>query len=504
MSSPNGTAGEWIQDGLVWQQGGLLYFSRRYLAQKHSAVVNPNLWARWVGQPCSDLDPSLNGGRLRSLTVRSQDGRPGKKELLVYAQPDVNQVIRRRTDMKAREADPAQRGEWLDDNLFQLTRDVPEMGFKAGEVLCRDDKLATDAGVSDMTPVYWRRHAHPNLDPAVNGGRLRWLDVPKQHRSRGGRSTVPVSSRSDWKTIMAARIGQQQTGNALPRGRTAAEVAQHFGLNYDDKGQRIGLSFVLRKLRDEFPAAAQQTRRWDDVHNQSREVWHYDLAAIRKWLGKRTIHAVAAELRRVETPRVKGRRDRRLRKAVAFLQFVLTQGRWGPRAFQHFLSHPLAGVELTPCEGVPPPVVKQWAKEAGVAKQLWDAKKTLPIVTVREGLPKGQSLWRLTEPVVIPEAVAAATTEQNAPAASVSGTEAPRKAVAARATGGRPPDERTQAIHRFCYEKYVTDGKGASTVMAMANKQFGANTIKDNSVVRLYARRYAAKHKLPRRAERGT
>src|SRR5262249_17499182 len=47
--------------------------------------------------------------------------------------------------------------------------------------------------------------------------------------------------------------------------------------------------------------------------------------------------------------------------------------------------------------------------------------------------------------------------------------------------GGRPSDERTQEIMKFCYERYVTEDKGATTVKLEANRLFGATTIKEDS-----------------------
>jgi hypothetical protein len=63
-------------------------------------------------------------------------------------------------------------------------------------------------------------------------------------------------------------------------------------------------------------------------------------------------------------------------------------------------------------------------------------------------------------------------------------------------TGGRPSDSRTQALYKFCYRHYVTEDKGAATVMVLANKLFGDDTIEEEATVRQCARRYASKHGL--------
>jgi hypothetical protein len=73
------------------------------------------------------------------------------------------------------------------------------------------------------------------------------------------------------------------------------------------------------------------------------------------------------------------------------------------------------------------------------------------------------------------------------------------KAGNGQAVGGRPMDSRTWEIYEFCYREYVTQGKGAPTVKSLANAKFGANTIREQSQVRLYARRYAKKYGLPRK-----
>lgn len=401
MSKSNGPAGEWIEKSLVWQTDGLLYFTRRYLERpEYASVVSPMMWQKWVDAPCTDLDPRVNGGRIRHVRLNWRKG----QDVFAYLQADVKEIIRRRTDAKARTTDPAEYGEWLNDQLFQLTRDVPDMKLRSGEILCRDDKLADEAGVSDMTPVYWRRYAHAKLDPAINEGKLRSLRVPKLGRSKGGRHTVPVSSRTDWKKIMADRLQRRQQALSRPAsGQTAEEIATELHVEYDDKSQRLALSFVLRSFREQVPNAAHETTVWSNDHNQARTEWRYDLAPLRGWLGKRSVQNVAEELRRLETPRVKERRQRRLRKAVAFLQFVLTEGKWRPRAFQHFLASPPFGKELRPCEGVPSDDIKRWARDAGVSIHLlWAAKKALPIGWSR--LAPGQTSWRLTELVKMPEA----------------------------------------------------------------------------------------------------
>jgi len=45
--------------------------------------------------------------------------------------------------------------------------------------------------------------------------------------------------------------------------------------------------------------------------------------------------------------------------------------------------------------------------------------------------------------------------------------------------GGRPPDPETRKVYEFCYTEYVTNDKGASTVMLLCNRRFGEGTIRE-------------------------
>jgi hypothetical protein len=439
--SSNGSAGEWIADSLVWQQDGLLYFSKSYLQRsEYSVVVHPDLWGHWVKRcACGDLDQRVNRGRIRSLTVRGRRGRRTR----VFLQADVKQIIHRRTDAQARTTDPSACGEWLSDDLFQVTRAVPEMGLAVGEVLCEAAKLAS-MGMTRKMVTYWRDRPNPSLDPALNGGRLRWLHIPKLCRGKNGLAKVYVYSRSDWKKILAGRPKLQPGDNGPRHGKTTREVARQLGLDYCDqsRGDQLTLYTVLRKFREEVPTGAWQAVRQLDTINQHRKVWHYDLPALRRWLGGRTVQAVAADISHPELPQTRDRRERRVQRGVAFLRFVLTQGGWSPREFGRFLAYPPAGEQLTPCDGVLSSDVKRWAREARVGwRTLWNARKRLPI-RIERVKPSGQFHWRLTQPVVIPAAHQPATeptTEvANEPALATNGTPATSVGQAKRRKRGRP------------------------------------------------------------------
>jgi hypothetical protein len=324
--------------------------------------------------------------------------------VIVFLQDDVNRVISRRKEAKNRDTDPAKQGEWLTDELFQVTRDIPEAFLHAKDVLCIETKLAEEAGVSPAMPSHWRRHRHPALDPAVNGGRLRFLRVPKRRRPMSGPGMVRVSSRDDWKKIVGWRGRQQQQAATQPRGLTREGLAQTFDVDLSNRDDGIALSAVLNEFRKERPSHVFQASRWHEAKNRFFQEERYDEDAVRQFLGGQTVQAVAANLRRATSPDASGRLAGRLQKARAFLLFVLMEGRWAPSAFEHFQTQLAAGTTIKPSEGACLQDVRRWAKKARVNwRQVLAAKATLPIGLVKKGLQKSASkLWRLTEPVVIP------------------------------------------------------------------------------------------------------
>src|SRR5262249_29616783 len=125
----------------------------------------------------------------------------------VFLQNDIDQILSRRADATARLRDPGKLGLWLGDDIFQLTRDIPEKGLYARELMFRHRKLVEYVGVTSTAPCRWRMRGHTALDPSVNGGRLRFLRVPVAHDSpgQGGPRTVTVSSQSDADRIIAWR-----------------------------------------------------------------------------------------------------------------------------------------------------------------------------------------------------------------------------------------------------------------------------------------------------------
>jgi hypothetical protein len=479
MSAPTsiGDGGKWLAKGL-WQQGALLYFAIEYITGQWPRVVCPALWNLWArGKVCPDLDPAVNGGKVHAMRAP----RPAAQDVWVLLQSDVEQIVRRRTEAQAGKTDPAGTGRWIAEGVFQLTRDVPDKGLRDGELLLRDRALAAASGLTYHMAGHWRRHRHPALEPSANGGRLRHLEVPKP-RDRRGTAVVFVSSQADWDKIVAwrQRVPQETGGGAACR-ETAVELARRLKLRRDRWGL-FDLRTVLRQFRREAPAGARLTTRRDAPRNRAIEEYRYDPVAFVAWLGGRDVRALALELRRTETPEHAARREGKLRKAVAFLQFVLTRGRYSARLLGRFLAHPPAGQTLHPCAGVPAVDILRWAREAGIDGLVYEARKALPVEYRRRG-NRGPYVWRLTAPVVIPVAAR--------PAAFVGGS-----AGKPKNPGGRPVSERAERVQRHCYEGY-TRGDKLSSVRAAA-RLFGEQVApKQDGHVTTYARRYAERNGLP-------
>jgi transcriptional regulator with XRE-family HTH domain len=65
----------------------------------------------------------------------------------------------------------------------------------------------------------------------------------------------------------------------------------------------------------------------------------------------------------------------------------------------------------------------------------------------------------------------------------------------AQKRAGRPPKEATQELYEFVHDQYYTKDLSARTVLELVNDRFGSGTILEESIVRIYARRFAKKRK---------
>jgi hypothetical protein len=493
-----GEAGRWLVPYRIWQELGKLWLSAAFLAEdERGKGIEFATWHMWAKKPCPHLDQTVNRGRIRTKVLP----RPRNHAIRVFLQDDTEQVITRRADATARQNDPANLGRWIGDDIFQLTRDVPEKHLSTGELLFRHKKFAAYVGVKGTAPCRWRKRGHTALDASVNGGRLRFLRLPvAELRSRkGGPRTVTVSSQSDADRIRAWREDQRGLiGKDNGRkGETIDGVAKLFNIDATKTGDRVKLSIALREFRNDFPTGAWQVRRWEA--NRTFTTWHFDPALLRSWLGTRTIREVAEAARRVETPRSKARREKREHRVETFLKFALTEGQFSLIRFERFLAHPPVGL-LEPCAEVPAANIWAWAKEAKIpVDQVTAAKAKLPIVWRQDGKDHGKSYWRLTGPVGIEAPRGTWSEYANGHSALVTtltttsednlGRQPPRKR-------GRVVRSETDAMQKFCYEGYVRGDKLVSIRRAAAT-QFGSLAPKEDAHVTTYATRYAKRHRRP-------
>jgi hypothetical protein len=397
LQSKCGTVeGQWV--GPFFQASDReLWFPYGYLIEKYKEVVPPSKWYHWRTHSCADLDQDTNEGKIHCIFVPNPKG-PGW--VLVWCQADVDKIVERRMDITKRKADPGGRGQWLNDDIFQITCDDEERGLHKGELFCRDEWLAAHANVSDTVPGHWRRHSHSALDQRVNGGRLRKLRVPKRGQHKPGPGTMPVivSSLSDWDTIIQTEQRQQGQAPAARAGATCNELAQCIGLAPAKRRGMVDLGTVLKRFRAERPQGAWQVQTWNRKANHAMHGWRYDAAAFVDWLAGRNVGELAASLRSASAS---SRTHRRVQKAVAFLQFVLTHGRYTPILFRRFLYDPPHGRTLPPFGDVRFTDIRRWGGNEGI--RVWclrEAMKLLPIAWHHKGF-QGSSYWRLTEPVII-------------------------------------------------------------------------------------------------------
>jgi hypothetical protein len=410
----NSPPGRWLVKGLIWRtDDARLWFTAEHLAtDDRYKIVGHSSWFNWAMKyPCPHLDPKVNGGMVDSRQIPKPRGEPYR----VFSEADADRVIERLTDPSARKADPGGLGRWIvPDEIFRLAKDVPEKDLPAGELLYRDELLAGEIGVKKNALGGYRQDGQIALPISVFGGRLRYQRVARFHKLKGGPGKVIVSSLSDGERIRDWREEQRRLAkeDGGRNGCTRAAIAASLKVKLGNRQDNRDLNVTLSAFRKDVPAGAWERVVWIEEQNSPATQMRYDLTAFIKWLGGRTVHAAAADLGHIETPRMKAHRAKHLRDATLFLMFALTRGRGSKRTFGQFVRDTPPGTALPPCDGVPTHEVKKLAKEVGIKwRELWAAKKTLPIV--RDGGGRQTRSWRLTEPVVIPAADSASVANTN-------------------------------------------------------------------------------------------
>jgi hypothetical protein len=410
--------GKWLHEHIFQTTDGVVCFDAQYLKKTYPAVAWAT-WYAWLEEPSADM-----GRTLRAFVAPPGPGSEGGqyRARIVWEQGDVEAVVRQVTDSDARRRPLTCPGEWLSDDLWQDR----EYG-----VCARDGYLSERLDVYDSYLAVKRRHRHPVLDSAVNGGKPRSRRVPKL----SGRHTVLVSCLADFEKVVAWDRSREQRCHeqAPPVGwKKAAQLARDLTITGIDG--KVCLSLALREFRKEHPEAAAlapglaaETK----VGSRTVKAWSYDGEAFLHWLGGRHVRDVAAPHRKVANLR----EGQALHEAVRFLQFVLTRGSFSRRVFRRFLAEPPT-VPLQPCGPVPRRDIRGWARSAGIecSKVLTRAKREAGVKHFRKGRPV-RSYWYLSAPVVIacppaparaaPRASTTAATEPESPDASSRGAPSP-------------------------------------------------------------------------------
>jgi transcriptional regulator with XRE-family HTH domain len=432
--------GEWLdkEKKEIWQFpdtrlfGIAAYMARRYVTPDGKQILPTMMWHQYRRQRSGDLGRYVEWWEV-------DHGRA-----VVFSFEDGDEIVRLRTNLQARKHAGKDKGEYLydDGSLFNHT----VLG------LCiTDEKAAKDFGRTCHFPRYWRKHQHPALDPAVNGGRARSDWVPPlviKYRAK----PVLVTCRADLKTIIAweerlAAAGvlienQRLAGRSLVTGDEIGNqlTANEGTASYD---LRLVLLPAFRRERPEsctrcFAWAGRKRERRTELVPQSAKArtkkgvgargrknvrpryWYqrflYAHSDFISWLRGREL-ASAADAARATLPRM------RLPKAIAYLQFVLThpcpdlpvgdaQDREAAEAaikgyhrrFRQFRANLRVGQTLSPSgEGVPFRKLRELAKRIGIGQQgLRLARQWLESRGAKfEGTQKSREGWRLAGPLTI-------------------------------------------------------------------------------------------------------
>jgi hypothetical protein len=386
------TSGEWLSDG-IFQIGpgstyeGKLCFDIDQLEKRFPWVGRYN-WYRWLRGANPDTGSAFRAFLVPNPNRADPAGGNRTENVLVWLQQDAKSAADARASSGHRVRFEAFSGEWLNEELWQ------DDEFGTGG---RDNYLARRLKRSAPFFGYWRDHPHPALDPKVNGGKPRFRQVPGQDPRHPHK--IYVSCLEDFKKIIAWDDEEERRAAAVTipsHWRTAKEIAADRNIT-KVKG-KIYLSAVLKEFRRKNPVAAMD-RKERSSRNQLRSTAVYDPEAFDHWLAGRSIRTVAAAL--VGTNLARERR--RLQKAVRFLQFVLTQGRYGSRAFKQFLKNPPSTM-IQPSPPILKDTVLHWSKLAGVElqKALKEAKKIVGVKHQFVGFGSDlQSFWFLEGPISV-------------------------------------------------------------------------------------------------------
>jgi hypothetical protein len=209
----------------------------------------------------------------------------------------VERILACRTDARERRRPAGGRGQWLSPQIFQR---------HDGSLCFTDEKITTDLDVSHMAPREWRRRGHPALNPEVNGGKLRFDEVPKLVWNRRGPAIIPVSFQEDIERIAEWRERQRAAPSARPPAgwEDVASLTGRVGMSKADG--KVALAGIMPLFREECPAGVTAITKWDDRRNRGVQTYYYDPTAFTRWLAGRDLAALGAEATRLRRAAARG------------------------------------------------------------------------------------------------------------------------------------------------------------------------------------------------------
>src|SRR5262249_569746 len=150
LTSRCGTVtGNWV--GTVFRDSlNRIWVTGPFLREEFGSVIRGRCeWNRWLNGPCADLPRDVNDGKIRSAEVpapKVPQGRPRPDGWVrVWCYDDAQTIVTRRINPDARKkGDPDNRGRWITDQIFQLTRDMGPSDPPTVAGLLKDDLLLRD------------------------------------------------------------------------------------------------------------------------------------------------------------------------------------------------------------------------------------------------------------------------------------------------------------------------------------------------------------------------
>jgi hypothetical protein len=477
--------GSWITEGKIFLlRDGRVGFTYPFLKQNYKDIAS---WYGWL-----DSHAPILGRCITAFRVKGESSAWGNTlggELIIWLAEDVIKIAEFRKDSQ-KHVPTGRRGTWIGEKTNMWQDDEYS--------ICLDDQLLASS-FRDMDGFFSPSQAYCS--------RLR----DKPHHvlgNRPARSVVFVKPNGYpikltcfedcskivlWERERRRKIIENPP-QAPPGWKDKGGLALHLGVR--TSAELFALSHALAEFVSEHPNQVCRVERIGRS-NIIYEKLFVDPHAFQKWKGPRTLCEIA------ETRIQKTRRElesgakigKRRRKAILFLYFVLTTGKYGPRIFKRFLRNPPVGKQLKPCPPVALEELFVWAGKAirrgryNPSSLLKSAKKFCGAKSIRL---EGKSHWFFPSPVTIPAELVASGQGDEQAAARVRGSNAATKPKKNR--HGPDKAELTLEIGQQCYEGLRKEKR--IVIASRIKRQYDRPRFSE-SQVSIYASRYAKEAKKP-------